>query len=188
MKEYFFHFTGRLLLLFAILLYGVFVPGRGDTRLNVPISEEVDKPKVQGTKNIQKMHFARRDIVNKKAQEQKTESSSTVIPTPEEIQKEINNLGHRIFRIRERATARIWKIGKPTLPFLQKALSNSNQEIRTRAKDLWEKMRWGIYSDTPKDLAVQLDKFRNGSTPDKLEVISWPNSHKMLINSARTSG
>ncbi len=172
MKEYFFHFTGRLLLLFAILLYGVFVPGRGDTRLNVPISEEVDKPKVQGTKNIQKMHFARRDIVNKKAQEQKTESSSTVIPTPEEIQKEINNLGHRIFRIRERATARIWKIGKPTLPFLQKALSNSNQEIRTRAKDLWEKMRWGIYSDTPKDLAVQLDKFRNGSTPDKLEVIN----------------
>ena len=65
------------------------------------------------------------------------------IPSPQyqnRVNSLIEKLGHKVWKVREQATVSLTKIGAPALPFVDKALSHPDPEIRSRAQLIIEKM------------------------------------------------
>src|SRR5215212_7690125 len=60
----------------------------------------------------------------------------TTAPAPKEIDGLIAQLGHDDFKIREEASSRLAKIGKPALPSLKQAMSSADPEVQSRAEML----------------------------------------------------
>ncbi len=68
--------------------------------------------------------------------------SIEAIPNPKEIQKHIENLGNRDFRIRAEAQKSLEKIGPPAMPALQKAYEDTEiPEVMQRAGFVIEKIQ-----------------------------------------------
>ena len=100
-------------------------------------------------------------------------AQSAPIPrvTKEQVQQWIRELGDRSFSVRQQAEERLWKAGRIAERPLEKAITSSSLEIRTRANRVLTKFRWGIYPDTPKALLELIQQYRGGTTPVKLQVI-----------------
>jgi len=57
-------------------------------------------------------------------------------PAPKEVDALIAQLGHDDFRIREEASTKLQKIGKPAIPSLKQAMSSADPEVQSRAEML----------------------------------------------------
>src|SRR5262247_2020417 len=60
----------------------------------------------------------------------------TTAPAPKEIDSLIAQLGHDDFKVREEASTKLAKIGKPALAPLRQALANGDPEVQSRAEML----------------------------------------------------
>src|SRR5438477_7552719 len=60
----------------------------------------------------------------------------TTAPAPREVDALIAQLGHDDFKLREDASSKLAKIGKPALAPLRQALSNGDPEVQARAEML----------------------------------------------------
>src|SRR6185503_5185640 len=57
-------------------------------------------------------------------------------PAPQDVDALIAQLGHDDFKIREEASTRLARIGKPAVASLKQALSSSDPEVQSRAEML----------------------------------------------------
>src|SRR2546423_1460347 len=74
-------------------------------------------------------------------------------PTKEQIARWIQQLGDNQFDAREEASRKLWEAGQAAEAALQAAAKSDDAEVKRRAEELLEKFRWGIYPDTPKEVA-----------------------------------
>ncbi len=80
----------------------------------------------------------------------------------EEIKKAIADLGSQRFAVRDKAKKALLDAGAAAEPFLEEAARSADAEIATSAKTILEKLEWGLYPDTPKDVRDLIDQFRSG--------------------------
>jgi hypothetical protein len=92
-------------------------------------------------------------------------------PTDEEIAKAIRQLGDDDFATREKASQFLWLAGKAAEPQLKQALNNPDAEIKSRAKKLLDKLRFGVSPDTPKDIADLITRYRAADSNGKLALV-----------------
>jgi tetratricopeptide (TPR) repeat protein len=86
-------------------------------------------------------------------------------PAPEQIRQAIDELASPRFAVRERASKVLWEAGRAAEADLRAAAKSTDEETANRAKAILEKFDWGLYPDTPADVAGLIEKFRAGN-PD----------------------
>lgn len=101
------------------------------------------------------------------ADEKKTQAAEPAIP------ELIEDLGHPVYSVRERASRELWKRGEAAREAVAKAALSSDAEVARRAKELLEKFEWGIFPDTPPEVVKLLKEFRSGDlTRQKSAIVS----------------
>lgn len=92
-------------------------------------------------------------------------------PTPEQIQKAIDDLQSPRFPVRERASKVLWEAGVAAEPALREAAKSKDEETANRAKAILDKFDWGLYPDTPPEVARYIEKFRGGDPAVRQEAV-----------------
>jgi hypothetical protein len=93
------------------------------------------------------------------------------VPSPEQIGKWVKQLGDDDFDAREAATQKLWQAGRHAEEALKKALDSDDREVRRRAAELLDKFKWGLYPDTPKEVAELIGRYQNADAGGKLGVV-----------------
>jgi tetratricopeptide (TPR) repeat protein len=91
-----------------------------------------------------------------------------VAADPDAIERAVRDLGADDYATREKASAFLWKAGPPAEPSLRRALESGDAEVVARARDLLDKVLFGITPDTPKRLAALAARARSASAS------AWP--------------
>src|SRR5687768_3987823 len=89
-------------------------------------------------------------------------------PTPEAIAKAVRDLGADDYRARERATTWLWAAGAAAEPALREALKSSDAEVVARARDLLDKIPYGVTPDMPRRFVELIATARGGGSA------AWP--------------
>jgi tetratricopeptide (TPR) repeat protein len=92
-------------------------------------------------------------------------------PTAEQIQKAIEDLESPRFPVRERASKALWEAGAAAEPALREATKSKDEETANRAKAILDKFDWGLYPDTPAEVARHIEKFRGGEPAVRQEAV-----------------
>jgi tetratricopeptide (TPR) repeat protein len=92
-------------------------------------------------------------------------------PTPEQIQKAVDDLQSPRFPVRERASKALWDAGAAAEPALREAAKSKDEETANRAKTILDKFDWGLYPDTPPEVARYIEKFRGGEPAVRQEAV-----------------
>lgn len=95
---------------------------------------------------------------------------------PDAISRAVRDLGADDFTTREKATAFLWKTGPPAEPYLRKALESGDAEVVARARDLLDKIPFGITPSSPKKLAALAARSRTASAS------AWPGIVSELLD------
>jgi tetratricopeptide (TPR) repeat protein len=82
-------------------------------------------------------------------------------PDAAAIEQAVRQLGDPRFAVRDQASKRLWEAGAAAEPALRRALQSSDAETLLRARDLLDKLAWGIYADTPPAVLEQIESYRN---------------------------
>ena len=82
------------------------------------------------------------------------EIESQAAATRREIAMAIRDLGSSEFEVRQAATQLLWKAGEAAKPALQRALESPHSEVRFRAQSILEDFEYGVFADTPRDVAA----------------------------------
>src|ERR1044071_300741 len=90
--------------------------------------------------------------------------------TPEAVVRAIWQLGDSDFSVRERATKFLWSAGKTAESALVVAAKSADPEISSRAKAILGDFKYGLYPQTPKEVATIIRRFRLGEL-DRSHVI-----------------
>ncbi|MFL5329948.1 MAG: hypothetical protein ACJ8C4_13670 [Gemmataceae bacterium] len=88
--------------------------------------------------------------------------------TPEQIDQAVRDLGSEDYPTREKASEFLWAVGTPAEPALRKALQSNDTEVVSRARELLDKIPYGITPETPKKMVGLITRARAAS------VESWP--------------
>ncbi|MCX7664875.1 MAG: hypothetical protein N2112_04960 [Gemmataceae bacterium] len=91
--------------------------------------------------------------------------------TDAQIRKAIEDLGSSKFVVREKASVFLESLGRRAEPFLEEAAKSRDQEVSQRARDILAKYEWGLYPDTPKEMAKLITDFRSGNVDTQIQVI-----------------
>lgn len=83
----------------------------------------------------------------------------------------IAQLGDADFKIREAARQALWNTGKAAEPALREALKSEDPEVASRAGEILADFKYGLYPDTPPDIAVLVRLYRQGQPEQKREAI-----------------
>lgn len=92
-------------------------------------------------------------------------------PSAEQIQQAIDDLSSGRFALRERASKLLWEAGSVAEEALRTAAKSKDEETSNRAKAILEKFDWGLYPDTPSDVAKLIEKFRGGDAGVRQEAV-----------------
>jgi hypothetical protein len=92
-------------------------------------------------------------------------------PSADEIATAVRQLGDSRYVIREQATRRLWLAGAAAESALRDALKNRDPEVARRARELLDKIEWGIFADTPDEVVALVDKYRAGDATAQSEAI-----------------
>ncbi|MCA9121791.1 MAG: hypothetical protein H6822_07120 [Planctomycetaceae bacterium] len=79
---------------------------------------------------------------------------------PQAISTAIQQLGALDFEIRQRATMLLWQAGPTVEPALRRAAEGSDPEVRLRARSILDDFRFGVFADTPDDVAAIVRQYR----------------------------
>src|SRR5437764_4001538 len=83
-------------------------------------------------------------------------------PTPEEIARAVQQLGDDDYATRERASAWLWSAGAPAVPALVQAAASRDAEVAARARDLLNKIPYGLTPDSPRRFADLITRAHTG--------------------------
>ncbi|HWG43533.1 MAG TPA: hypothetical protein VN688_12165 [Gemmataceae bacterium] len=92
-------------------------------------------------------------------------------PTAKQIAQWIEQLGDNSFAVREQASKKLWAAGQAAEPALEKAIKSDDAEVVRRARDLLDKFRWGIYPDTPAEIAAGIQAYQSSEGNQRLEAL-----------------
>jgi tetratricopeptide (TPR) repeat protein len=90
--------------------------------------------------------------------------------TAHEIDRAVRQLGDAEYSVRQRASQVLWEAGKTAEPALQKALDSSDYEVVYRARQILDRVEWGILPDTPPRTVARINRFRSGGAAQRQEV------------------
>ncbi|MEO8498554.1 MAG: hypothetical protein ABI614_26120, partial [Planctomycetota bacterium] len=79
---------------------------------------------------------------------------------PDAIAVAIQQLGARDFEVRQRATAFLWQAGRAAERALHRATASNDPEVRVRAQSILDDFRYGVFADTPEDVAALVRRYR----------------------------
>jgi predicted Zn-dependent protease len=82
------------------------------------------------------------------------------VPNKYQIERWIKDLGDDTLSVRETASRKLWEAGRFAEEAVKEALKSSNPEVSRRASELHDKFQWGLYPDTPKDVADLVAKYK----------------------------
>ncbi|MBN1863443.1 MAG: tetratricopeptide repeat protein [Victivallales bacterium] len=71
------------------------------------------------------------------------------------------NLGADSFAERETASRFLWSQGRRAKEVLERASASEDPEVRVRAREILRKVKFGVFEDTPVDMAGRLSGFEN---------------------------
>lgn len=91
---------------------------------------------------------------------------------PEAIAVAVKQLGASDFEVRQRATAFLWQAGRVTEPALQRARESKDAEVRIRAQSILDDFRYGVFADTPEDVAAFVRRYRREGA--RTRELLWP--------------
>jgi tetratricopeptide (TPR) repeat protein len=89
-------------------------------------------------------------------------------PTPEAIAQAVRDLGADDYHIREKATGWLWSVGTSSESALREALNSTDPEVVARARDLLDKIPYGITPDMPRRFIELIGRARGGGSA------TWP--------------
>jgi hypothetical protein len=89
-------------------------------------------------------------------------------PTPAQIEQWIKQLGDSEFLVRESATRKLWEAGDHAEGALQKATRSDDPEVAKRAREILDKFKWGIYPDTPREVADLITSYQEPPADGKM--------------------
>jgi hypothetical protein len=95
------------------------------------------------------------------AQEQAPEPAENEPVDADRIEELIEQLAHRDFDVRERATDRLRQIGMLAVPRLRRARESEDPEVRMRAARILNSVEWGLPDDAPEELVNALRNFKS---------------------------
>jgi tetratricopeptide (TPR) repeat protein len=82
--------------------------------------------------------------------------------TPAQIARWVEQLGADEFAARQEASRLLWEAGRDAEEALNRAAHSNDLEVRRRANEVLEKFRWGLYPDTPPELAALVGRYQAG--------------------------
>jgi tetratricopeptide (TPR) repeat protein len=89
----------------------------------------------------------------------------------DKIATAIAQLGDADFKIREAASRVLWNTGQTAEPALREALKSDDPEIASRAGEILADFKYGLYPDTPPDIAALVRFYRHGQPEQKREAV-----------------
>jgi tetratricopeptide (TPR) repeat protein len=89
-------------------------------------------------------------------------------PTPDAIAQAVRELGADDYYVREKATAWLWSAGTAAESALRAALNSGDAEVVARARDLLDKIPYGITPDMPRRFVELIGRARGGGSA------TWP--------------
>jgi tetratricopeptide (TPR) repeat protein len=92
-------------------------------------------------------------------------------PSPEQIAKWIEQLGDNDFATRQAASRQLWEAGRSAEEALARAADGPDLEVRRRVNEILEKFRWGLYPDTPPDVAALIARYQAGDLDVKQTAV-----------------
>jgi predicted Zn-dependent protease len=92
-------------------------------------------------------------------------------PTKEQIARWIKELGDDSFATREQASKRLWEAGQSAEAAIREAVKSPDVEVARRARALLDKFKWGLYPDTPPQVAAFIQRYRGADFGGKQAVI-----------------
>lgn len=91
--------------------------------------------------------------------------------TAEGIAEAIRRLGDDSYELREKATEYLWEARLAALPALEAALASDDPEVISRARRVLERSKYGIFPDTPDEIARLAVQYREGNTHLRRQMI-----------------
>ena len=79
----------------------------------------------------------------------------------EQIAAAVEQLNSAEFEVRQRASAVLWQAGQAAEPALRQALTSNSGEVRLRAHAILNDFRYGVFADTPPEVAALVRRFRD---------------------------
>lgn len=92
-------------------------------------------------------------------------------PSAEEIAAAVRQLGDGRYAVREQATKKLWLAGADAETALREALKSRDPEVARRARELLDKIEWGIFADTPDEVVALIEKYRAGDATAQGEAV-----------------
>ena len=92
-------------------------------------------------------------------------------PTPEEIDRAVAQLGDEEFLVRQRASQFLWEAGEGAESALTQAAESPDPEVAVRARRILRNFKYGIYPDTPEEVVLLIERFRQGNPDSKLAAV-----------------
>lgn len=86
-------------------------------------------------------------------------------------EKWIADLSSDVFKVREKASQELWKMGEDAVPILREAELSDDPEVAMRARVALEKIELGISPDTSPKILGLIDAYRNGPSQEKLNIM-----------------
>src|SRR5262245_1179991 len=97
-------------------------------------------------------------------------------PAAEAIAKAVRDLGADDYHARERATTWLWAAGAAAEPALREALKSADAEVVARARDLLDKIPYGVTPDMPRRFVELITAARSGGDA------AWPGVVRDLLD------
>lgn len=92
--------------------------------------------------------------------------------TNEQIEQAIKQLGDDSYAVRQKATLFLWNAGARAEPFLRKALESSDAEVVARARDLLDKIPFGITPNSSPKFVALIARSRNATPAAWTSIVS----------------
>jgi predicted Zn-dependent protease len=92
-------------------------------------------------------------------------------PSKEQIAKLIRQLGDNDFDTRETASRKLWEAGEAAEEAVKEAVKSKDAEISRRAGEISEKFKWGLYPDTPKNVADLIERYQSAEENAKGGIV-----------------
>lgn len=81
-------------------------------------------------------------------------------PTQEELRRAVQQLADEDAGVRQKATQFLWEAGSRAESLLRDAAKSPDAEVSIRAAALLDKIRWGVFHDTPKEVVELIAAYR----------------------------
>jgi hypothetical protein len=98
--------------------------------------------------------------------------AAPTVPTRDQIARWIKELGDDSFATREEASRKLWEAGRHAEDAVRAALDSPDVEVRRRAAEVYEKFKWGLYPDTPKDVAELIRRYQDADEAGRTAMLA----------------